>query len=280
MRRHALCLAPVFAGEDNPLPLERIGKADGMKRKIFIVGMGAGNPEHVTMQAIDALNQASVFFIPNKGEGKAELASLRRDICERFVANKAYRLVDYDVPVRNSSASYRQDVKDWHDEIERVIERLLIEKLGEEERGAFLSWGDPSLYDSVLRILERIAAGGKVELDYEVIPGITSVQALAAAHRIPLNRIGESVLITTGRKLAEGLPEHAESVVVMLDGQAAFRSVDGDTYIYWGANIGTEHEVLVGGTLKEVMGEIERAREAVRKQSGWVMDTYLLKKRD
>jgi precorrin-6A synthase len=251
-----------------------------MKRKIFVVGMGAGNPEHVTMQAIDALNRASVFFIPNKGEGKAELASLRRDICERFVANKAYRLVNYEVPVRNSSASYGQDVKEWHDAIERVIERLLIEELGEEERGAFLSWGDPGLYDSVLRILERIAAGGKIELDFEVIPGITSVQALAAAHRIPLNRIGESVLITTGRKLAEGFPENADSVVVMLDGQAAFRTVDGDTYIYWGANIGTEHEVLVAGTLKEVSGEIERAREAVRRQSGWVMDTYLLKKRD
>ena len=42
----------------------------------------------------------------------------------------------------------------------------------------------------------------RVEIDYDVIPGITAIQALTARHRIPLNDIGEPVLITTGRRLA------------------------------------------------------------------------------
>lgn len=252
-----------------------------MKRKVFIIGIGAGNPDFVTVQAINALNQASVFFIPHKGAGKADLARLRLEICERYVASQAYRIVDFDLPSRDKSgAAYKEGVKAWHGEVEQVYERLLAEELGEEEYGAFLSWGDPSLYDSMLRIFASIAAKGRYQLDYEVIPGISSVQALAAAHKIPLNRIGESIMITTGRRLADGFPSNADSVVVMLDGQSALQSIGDDVEIYWGANIGTEDEVLVSGRLKDVADEIERVRRAVREQRGWVMDTYLLKKPD
>ena len=180
-----------------------------MKRKVLIVGIGAGNPEHVTVQAIAALNRADMLFIPNKGDEKADLAQLRRAICERFIAaDSHHRLVEFDVPERERShPAYEQGVADWHDAVQQVYERLLAEELGEGETGVFLAWGEPALYDSMLRVFERIAAEGNFELDYEVIPGISSVQALAAAHKIPLNRIGESVLITTGRKLAEGFPD-------------------------------------------------------------------------
>ena len=130
----------------------------------------------------------------------------------------------------------------------------------------------------MLRVFERIAAEGNFELDYEVIPGISSVQALAAAHKIPLNRIGESVLITTGRKLSEGFPDNADSVVVMLDGQCAFNTIAPDMEIYWGAYLGTADEILVSGRLGDVAGEIERVRREARERKGWIMDTYLLRK--
>lgn len=154
----------------------------------------------------------------------------------------------------------------------------MTEELGEGECGAFLVWGDPGLYDSILRILNRTRAKGGLDLEYEVIPGISSVQALAAAHKIPLNQIGGSVMITTGRKLAEGLPDNADSVIVMLDGQTAFRSVDQDVHIYWGAYLGTEDEILISGRLREVIQEIEETRARARARKGWIMDTYLLTK--
>ena len=78
-----------------------------------------------------------------------------------------------------------------------------MEQMAEGECGAFLVWGDPTLYDSTLRIIRRILSKG-FALEYEVIPGITAVQALAAQHRIALNSIGEPVLITTGRRIAKG----------------------------------------------------------------------------
>ena len=248
-----------------------------MKRKVLIIGIGPGNPDCVTIQAVNALNQASVFFIPNKGTEKRELAQLRREICERFIRERKYRMVDFDTPAREKpSSAYLKSVEAWRDKVEHVYERLLIEELGEDECGAFLIWGDPSLYDGTLRILDKIHAKGNLKLEYEVIPGISSVQALAARHKVALNRIGEPVMITTGRRLAEGFPSNVDSVVVMLDGETAFKTVDGDIDIHWGAYIGTKDEILVSGKLRDVVGEIERLRSAARSDHGWIMDTYLL----
>ena len=249
-------------------------------RKILIIGIGAGNPEYVTIQAINALNRVDVFFIPDKGTEKEALARLRLDICERYIKDRNYRLAGFNIPERSKDPSdYRRNVQDWHSRIEQSYEKLLMEELGEEECGAFLVWGDPTLYDSTLRIIETIQSKGDIALEYEVIPGISSVQALAARHRIALNRIGESVHITTGRKLAEGFPGNADSVVVLLDGEQSFKKIDSENIdIYWGAYIGTEDEVLVSGRLSDVANDIETIRAAARREKGWIMDTYLLRK--
>ena len=79
-------------------------------------------------------------------------------------------------------------------------------ELKDGQTAGILVWGDPMLYDSTIRNVEAIAASGRQEIDYEVIPGITAVQALTARHRIPLNRIAEPVLLTTGRRLAGASP--------------------------------------------------------------------------
>src|ERR1700733_344164 len=249
-------------------------------RKVLIIGIGAGNPDYVTVQAINALNQVDVFFIPDKGTEKEALHRLRLDICERYIKDRNYRLADFKVPERSKdSADYKTNVEDWHSRIEQNYEKLLKEELGDGECGAFLVWGDPTLYDSTLRIIDKIQSKGGFALEYEVIPGISSVQALAARHRIALNRIGEAIHITTGRKLQEGFPDNADSVVVLLDGEQSFKKIDGsDVDIYWGAYLGTADEILVSGRLSDVAGDIETVRTEARRENGWIMDTYLLRR--
>lgn len=248
-------------------------------RKILIIGIGAGNPDYLTVQAIDALNRADVLFIPDKGAEKAALRQLRTEICERFIKNATYRTVPFKIPRRaEAGEDYRSSVDEWHAKLAANYERLFAEELTETGCGAFLVWGDPSLYDSTLRILEAMQRKG-FAFEYEVIPGISAVQALAARHRIALNRIGEPVLITTGRKLAEGFPEDVGDVVVMLDGAQTFRQVaSADLDIYWGAYLGSGDEILVSGKLSDVMDEIERIRSKAREEHGWIMDIYLLRK--
>lgn len=249
-------------------------------RHIHIVGIGTGNPEHLTVQAINALNAANVILVPSKGAAKTELADVRRDICQRYVTNKTTRFVDYDVPSRQiADRSYVQSVDDWHEEISATYERLFLEHLAKDESAAFLVWGDPGLYDSTLRIIERVTARGKVPLDYSIIPGITSIQALTASHRIPLNLVGKPVQITTGRRLAESFPGIAETAVVMLDGEQAFSKIDDpDAYIYWGAYLGTKDEIIIAGRLADVSERILATRAQARAEHGWIMDIYLLRK--
>jgi precorrin-6A synthase len=157
---------------------------------------------------------------------------------------------------------------------------LITAELGEDGCGAILVWGDPSLYDSTLRIIDQLVERGKVAFVHEVIPGISAIQVLAAQHKIALNRIGRSVHITTGRKLTEGLPDGIDDVVVVLDGDCAFKAIDdSDIDMYWGAYLGTPDEILIAGDLREVGDDIVRKRAEAKARKGWVMDTYLLRKR-
>ena len=113
-----------------------------------------------------------------------------------------------------------------------------------------------------------------------MIPGITSVQALTARHRILLNRVAGAVHLTTGRRLAAGLPDNADDIVVMLDSDLACRAyADQDLDIFWGAYLGTPHERLIAGRLADVGDEIERTRAEARATHGWIMDIYLLRRR-
>ncbi|UWU24905.1 precorrin-6A synthase (deacetylating) (plasmid) [Rhizobium sp. CB3060] len=249
-------------------------------RHIYLVGIGTGNPEHLTVQAINALNKVDVIFIPSKGAAKAELADVRKDICQRYVTNEAVRFVDYAVPVRQTAdRSYVQSVDDWHAQISSTYEALFQDHMAEHASAAFLVWGDPSLYDSTIRIIERVKARDRVALGYSVIPGITSIQALTASHRIPLNLVGKPVQITTGRRLAESFPGMVETAVVMLDGELAFSKIDDpDAYIYWGAYLGTEDEITIAGRLADVSDRIVATRSEARAKHGWIMDIYLLRK--
>jgi precorrin-6A synthase len=250
-------------------------------RKIFVIGIGAGNPDYVTVQAINALNEVDVFFVMDKGQEKEDLVRLRREICERYIKDRSYRIVEAADPPRDRKPSaYESTVRAWHDQRAELYERLIGQQLGDDECGAFLVWGDPSLYDSTLRIIDQIIARGTLTFEYEVIPGITAIQALAAKHKIALNRIGKSIHITTGRKLAEGLPDNIDDVIVMLDADCSFKKLgDSELDIYWGAYVGTEDEILMAGNLREVTDDIERTRSEAKARKGWIMDTYLLRKR-
>ncbi|MBU6957099.1 precorrin-6A synthase (deacetylating) [Pseudomonas sp. CVAP len=249
-------------------------------KQLLVIGIGAGNPEYITMQAVNALNRVDVFFLMDKGQSKDKLIDLRREICERYITDPAYRFVEAHSPERvRGDVDYNASVVDLNRDKQQLFERLINEEMTDDECAAFLVWGDPALYDSTLRILQAILDSGRCTFNVEVIPGISSVQALAAQHKVPLNRIGRSIEITTGRRLAAGQVSDADSLVVMLDAEDSYlQMADQEQQIYWGAYLGTPDEILISGKLKDVAQEITRVRKAARLANGWIMDTYLLRK--
>ena len=253
-----------------------MGWETGRVRKIFVIGIGAGDPDHLTLQAAKAIGRTDVFFLLDKGEAKESMIELRRRMLKAY-AKPSRRIAEGRDPDRDRTpADYAGTVEDWRHRRSEVTEALISEHLLDEQTGAFLVWGDPSLYDSTIAILEEILARGQCTFEFEVIPGISSVSALAAKHKVGLNRVGQPFQVTTGRRLGEGWPEGVDDVVVMLDAQQSF--VGQDAHIYWGAYLGTPDELLVSGPVAEVAEEISRVRAEARAKHGWIMDTYLLRR--
>ena len=245
---------------------------------LHLIGIGTGNPDHLTRQAEAAMNAADLILLPRKGDAKSDLIDLRRTLCAT-VLTRPVRVVEFDLPVRADSGDYLAAVGDWHDAIAATWAAQIAAHFPQGGRLALLVWGDPSLYDSTLRIAERLQTNG-MAMRVHVVPGITSLQALTAAHAIPLNTLGAPVLVTTGRQLRDGgWPEGADSVAVMLDGACAFTTVLPDgVSIWWGAYLGMAHEALIAGSLAEVGAPIVTRRAALRAEHGWIMDTYLLRR--
>ncbi|MFG1808011.1 precorrin-6A synthase (deacetylating) [Streptomyces sp. NPDC049040] len=252
-------------------------------KHIYVIGIGAGDPEQLTLQAVGALGRAEVFFLLDKGEDKAGLVRLREEILERHAAHP-HRVVVARDPDRDRKAptgDYAPAVDDWRRRRADIYRRLIAEEVPDGGCGAFLVWGDPALYDSTLAILEDVQARGGTDFAWTVVPGISAVATLAARHRIGLNQVGRPVQITTGRRLAEGgLPDGVDDVVVMLDARQAFGALAGQgLHIYWGAYLGTPEEILLAGPLDEELADrIRTVRADARARKGWIMDTYLLRR--
>ncbi|MFN4101303.1 MAG: SAM-dependent methyltransferase, partial [Pararhodobacter sp.] len=81
-----------------------------------LIGIGTGNPEHVTLAAIRAMREADLVLLPRKGADKSDLADLRRQICAAHLGDLA-RVVEFDLPVRDAGAAYLDGVNEWHDAI-------------------------------------------------------------------------------------------------------------------------------------------------------------------
>ncbi|MTD13058.1 precorrin-6A synthase (deacetylating) [Nakamurella sp. YIM 132087] len=246
--------------------------------EVLLVGVGAGDPEQLTLQAIRAIERADVFLVIGKDGAAAELETARRDLLSAHRPEPARVVVVPDPARDRDPQDYRQAVLDWH---AARAGRLAAAMEGEPDGtvAAILVWGDPALYDSTIRVVGDVAATHPV-LRWSVIPAVSSVSALAAAHRTVLNSIGGAVHITTGRRLRQGWPgADIDSVVVMLDPDLACAALDpAGLEIFWGANLGTPGEVLAAGPLADTLPEIRRLRDGVRADRGWVMDVYLLRR--
>lgn len=247
-------------------------------RKILLIGIGAGDPGHLTIQAVEALRRTDVFFVLDKGEVKQELVDLRQHILDTYVPG--HRVVTGRDPERDRTAeAYVEAVDDWRRRRADVCEAMLRAELADGGTGAFLVWGDPTLYDSTLAIVEDLRSRDGLDLEIEVIPGISSVSALVARHQVSLTQTSKPVQVTTGRRLAKSWPDDVDDLVVMLDGQTAFTEHLGTgATIYWGAYLGTPDELLIAGPLDEVADEIVKVRAEARERKGWIMDTYLLRR--
>lgn len=244
-----------------------------------MIGIGAGDPALLTQEAIAAIGDVDAFVVIDKGERAGDLAALRSRILREHASSS--RILEIDDERRDASLPYADAVRSWHQQRVVAFENIMMSMVADDEVVGLLVWGDPSLYDSHLRIVDEVLARGAVRFEHAVVPGVSSPQLLAARHRIALNRIGRSVHVTTGRLLRDGVPAGVDDIVVMLDGATSFTTQIGAGFdIYWGAYLGTPSEILLAGPLDDLADEIVSVRAAARAEHGWMFDIYLLRRHD
>lgn len=242
---------------------------DGPTSTLRIIGIGMG-PQHVTPEAAAALAGCDYVLAVQKADDDGLLA-LRRAVAE--TAGVPLVVVTDPARDRSESVDYPRAVADWHGARVAAYASALAERPGTV---GLLVWGDASLYDSSIRIAEALRERGIVAA-YDVVPGVSAPQLLAARHRLVLNDVGRAVHITTGRRLREAVDAGLDNIVVMLNRRLDLVGLE-DWAIWWGGNLGRPEEELVAGRVGEALPRIEAARERTRAASGWVMDIYLLRR--
>lgn len=252
----------------------------GASVRIRILGVGMG-PQHVTPEVAAALRTVDYVLAAEKSDDDPLLA-LRRAIAQAHPGpHGPAELVALPDPQRDRSTTlttggYQGAVTDWHDARAAQYAAVLRDRGG---TAAFLVWGDPSLYDSTIRVVEKVRDLG-VDLEFDVLAGISAPQLLAARHRIVLHEVGRPVHITTGRRLQEAVATGLDNIVAMLNPPPERLDLTGldDWTIWWGANLGADGERLITGRLGDVLPAIADARASAEAQAGWVMDVFLARK--
>lgn len=167
-----------------------------MKGKVYLVGAGPGDPELLTLKALRALKNADVV-LHDSLVGPEILA---------FIPSSAQIR---DVGKRCGRKSISQDRINW----------LLVQYASRELTVVRLKGGDPLVFG---RAGEEIEALRKAEVDFEIVPGITTALGAAAAAKIPLTdrKASSAVLFLTGHRSAEndvcGWPEQIPNNVTLV----------------------------------------------------------------
>lgn len=186
------------------------------KPRLIGLGVGPGDPDLITVKAVTTLTQAAVILVPateGSGDGPGRAETIVVQACP--IAATAIQRIPFSMADRSGVSPRRKQA--WQDSAEAAIRAF--------EAGAgvvvFATVGDPSVY-STFSYLAAHVVEQLPDVDVEVIPGITAMQALAARSRIPLVEGTETlslVPVTAGLEVLERALDTADTVVAYKGGR-------------------------------------------------------------
>jgi len=247
-----------------------------MVKKLYLIGIGPGDPKYLTLQAKELIERLELFFVPEKKEGKSELTKKRLEIVKFVKGNRPFSVVPLSFPERKKGLNYREKVREWRKEKAKILKEALERE--EKEEAGFLIWGDPSLYDGHIEIMKEVEK--ELEIEWEVVPGLSSFQVLSAKAKVSLTNIATPLSFHTPRTLRK-LKELEHTVVVFLDNYETFQLFkEKELEICWGAYVGNEEELILKGSIKDLASVIKAQRKVLKEKKGYLMEIYFLKPKE
>jgi precorrin-2/cobalt-factor-2 C20-methyltransferase len=156
--------------------------------RLYGVGVGPGDPELVTLKAHKVLSRVPVIFVPLKDR---QSKSYAKSIVARLIKEPEQKVVELVLPMLRG----KEQLEDyWQQAADTIWQHL---EKGED--CAFVNVGDPLLYGTFIYILETVKKNHP-EIEVEVIPGISSINAAAARAMFPLASDDERIAIISGNR--------------------------------------------------------------------------------
>lgn len=181
-----------------------------MTGTLYVIGVGPGDPELLTLKAVRILRTVKCICFP---KGREEGSSMALDIVKKVISVDNKELVEAYFPMRKTKASAHAcelDIK-WNETVKTV--------LGILDRGddmAFITIGDPTIYSTFFYLYDRLLELNPL-LSIEIIPGISSITASAAQACISLGLADERIAILPATYANDigMVVEHFDTVILM-----------------------------------------------------------------
>lgn len=180
------------------------------------VGVGPGDPELLTLKALRVINSAGAIAVPIAKEGTGATRSRAFKVIEQEAELVGTEVLELYLPMTRDSdvlLSSRSEAA-----------ALVADRLSAGADVVFITIGDPMLY-STFSYLVPLVQASVPEADVQVIPGVSSINAAAAASSVPLAESGERVLVVPAAYSIEELRrwlDEFDTIVLM----KIFRKID------------------------------------------------------
>lgn len=177
--------------------------------KLFCIGCGPGDPDLLTVRAAELIRGADMIFAPTARQGKASIAL---SVVEKYI-NKFTKTVSLVFPMVKDKESLRDYWKRNADEIASAV------RTG--KKVVYLTVGDPALYSTWIYI-QRELKNHHNDIEIEIVPGVTSMFAIAAKAGISLAEGDETVAIVPACYDMEKVKRTAsacDTVIFLKDGR-------------------------------------------------------------
>jgi precorrin-2/cobalt-factor-2 C20-methyltransferase len=188
--------------------------------KLYVIGVGPGDPELLTLKAVRILKQVPCLCVPR---GREEGSSLALSIVEGAVDIKDKEIVEALFPMKKTRSGEKAQIhgspeaKD--DELEDRWNETVSNISGRLNRGidvAFITIGDPTIYSTFFYIYDRLLAqspGARIE----IVPGVSSINAAASRAGLSLGLADEKIAIVPATYAGDlsGLICEFDTIVLM-----------------------------------------------------------------
>ncbi|OGW24046.1 MAG: precorrin-2 C(20)-methyltransferase [Nitrospirae bacterium GWB2_47_37] len=187
-----------------------------MTGKLYVIGVGPGDPELLTLKAVRVLREVPCICVP---KGREEGNSLALSIVQKAriegLTLEGKEIIEAHFPMRKTrnnqeSENCELDTK-WQETIETVYSRL--------NKGidmAFITIGDPTIYSTFFYLYDKLLELNP-ELNIEIVPGVSSINTAAAKAGMSLALADEKIAIlpaTYTEDIKETL-ERFDTIVLM-----------------------------------------------------------------